>query len=170
MKHLCFSTTRAWVLAAVSWLAAGCATPHGNPMNDTPVTVAQQRRYTQCPWQGEAAAVFDTEAAWRAALGARAGEPLFEPPVDWSRQRVVAYTMDTQPSLGFGVELVAASVAQRGEVLRLPVRLIRPSPDRLQGMALTRPCVLAVVARGPWREVEVRDVDGDVLIGRATLR
>lgn len=157
-------------MAGLSMLAAGCATPRGNPMTDTPVTVAQQRRYTQCPWRGESAAVFDTDAAWRAALGDRAQEPLFQPPVDWARQRVVAYTMDTQPSLGYGVELVESSVAQRGEVLRLPVRLIRPSPDRLQGMALTRPCVLAVVERGSWREVEVRDVDGDVMIGRATLR
>lgn len=156
--------------AAALVLGAACAVPQGHPMNNASVPVLQQRHFTQCPWRGETAAVFDTEAAWRQALGTRAQEPVFDTPVDWSRQRVLVYTMDTQPTLGYGIELEKSSVTQRGDVLRLPVKLIRPSPDRLQATALSRPCLMVVVPRGDWKQLEVRDTEGDVLIGKAWVR
>lgn len=154
---------------AVLALGTACAGPSGKAMTDRPVQVLQQRQASQCPWRGEGAAVFDTEAAWRQALGGRDPAAVFDAPVDWSRQRVVAYTMDTQPTLGYGIELQASAVAQRGEVLRLPVRLVRPAPGSMQAMALSRPCLLLTVPRGDWRVLEVRDVDGDVLVGKAAV-
>jgi hypothetical protein len=155
-------------LAALTLAALASACAHPPRMGDTPVPVLQQRHATQCPWPGEGAALFDDEAAWRRALG-EAAASVFEAPVDWAGQRVLAYSMGTQPSLGYGIELLAAQVVQRGEVLRLPVRLQRPSPDRMHGAALTQPCLFVVVPKGSWRTLEVRDADGDVQIGTARI-
>jgi hypothetical protein len=119
-----------------------------------------QRGHAMCPLGGDGARtlLLDTSAQWRSVLGADEVEALGRP-VHWRHERIVVVAMDTQPTLGIRVAAVALGPQPDGAPPRLGILITRPAPDSLAATALSRPCVVAAVARGGWRTLRVVDAD-----------
>lgn len=69
------------------------------------------------------------------------------PPVDWSKEMVVAVFMGSRPSAGYAVEIVAAE--ERGGELVVKYRATRPAPGTVSAQILTAPYHIAAVPKHP---------------------
>jgi hypothetical protein len=122
-----------------------------------PATVSAQRSHAQCPLPGEAAqaVLIDRPALFGAWL---AGDEaaLIGRSVDWRRERVLVVALTRQPTAGIGITLEPAVPHRGRRALLATAQVTRPAPGEMAAMVLTRPCVIAVLPRGGWREVGVQ--------------
>ena len=161
-----------WI-AALAWpLALGLGPTFGlvATLVSAPPAEAQtaprllaQRSQTLCRLPQTAATdrpltlLFDSAQSWSRQMAASAGPgaaPDFGRKLRWSREQVLLHVLPEQATMGVQV---TAQGALAGPVLLLQVS--RPAPGQMAPMALSRPCVWAVVTRSsarPWR-VRVQD-------------
>jgi hypothetical protein len=123
--------------------------------------------HSLCPWSitGPVARVFGSAAQWDKVIF-RAEDVALQTPIDWTVQDVLVFALGTQPNLGTTVKLDKHSQSLRiqGHTARLQVQVIKPPPGGNVAMALSQPCVMAVVRKRPWHKLEVRQSDsGEVL-------
>lgn len=132
------------------------------------VAIVAQRAHAQCPVTGtEARTLWLRQAGqWSAAIGADEASAVGRS-IDWSREQVVLQALAQQPTTGHSIAPAADSGSVEDGVLKLSMRIRRPAPDAMVGMAFTRPCVLLVLPSGSWREVLLIDADGGRELGRA---
>jgi hypothetical protein len=152
---------------AAAALICGCA-------GAAPLHVDAVHTSAQCPLarqQGAAAVqVIGGRDQWVTAFGDQAAEGLLGRPVDWSKERVIVFTLGQRPNLGHGVSLASNALDVEGEVLRVPVTVRQPAPDAMVAMALAYPCVIAAVPSAGWAQVKVVDAQGKVLATSAAAR
>jgi hypothetical protein len=67
------------------------------------------------------------------------------PPVDFSREMVVGVFLGSQPTAGFGVEIVSAAIA--GDTMVVRYRSSRPADDAIVAQMVTSPYNLVAVPR-----------------------
>ncbi|AKJ32057.1 hypothetical protein AAW51_5366 [Caldimonas brevitalea] len=148
---------------------AGAGAKVGRTENTT-VPVTAQYPYRQCPLNEPSSPVslFSNAQSWRQGAGA-AGDTGWGRALRWPQQRVVAYVMDTQPTLGYQVSVAGTTLTRRGDTLVMPVKVTRPAPGGYAATALSRPCVFAVLPAGGWQSVEVRDAESGNVLGQATV-
>lgn len=122
-----------------------------------PVRVLAQRGHVQCPLAGREAQALvldrpEAAARWLAVDEAQAvGRAL-----DWSRERLLIVALAQQPTLGVQAALDDRLPYAGRRQLQATVRVQRPAPGSMAAMALSRPCVVAVLPRGPWHTVQLR--------------
>ncbi len=109
-------------------------------------------------WITDTAQLAQTYQAFkRSAFG---GASTIPPAIDFSRDVVVLVTMGQRPTLGYGLVLsdaVAKIVEGHVEVV---LEWREPSKGMMVGQMLTSPCVLIKLERGDYREVWIKDTQG----------
>lgn len=70
--------------------------------------------------------------------------------------------MGQQPSGGYGV-LVSRKAEMSGDMLTLKATLIQPEPDQIVPLEPTNPCALIALPQGDYKQVEVKDQNGQVI-------
>jgi hypothetical protein len=85
-----------------------------------------------------------TEAEW-APLWKKHNYDKPAPPVDFSKEMVVAVFMGSRPTAGFTVEIVSASA--RDGKLMVTYREVLPGPGSISAQVLTAPYHIAAVAK-----------------------
>jgi hypothetical protein len=120
------------------------------------VRVLATRSHTQCPLPGQKIAVLsiDSRQEW--------AETLLQDEVSvagrgirWSREQVLVYAMNQQPTLGVSVEPAGRVLSLQSGVLMWPIREVRPSPGQMAATALSRPCLVAIVKRAYWQRIRI---------------
>lgn len=120
------------------------------------VRVLATRSHTQCPLPGQKIAVLsiDSPQEWTETLqqdeASTAGRA-----IRWSREQVLVYAMNQQPTLGVSVEPAARVLSLHSGVLMWPVREVRPGPGQMAATALSRPCLVAIVKRAYWQRIRI---------------
>ena len=95
-------------------------------------------------------AVVRTDAEWQQLWRDHAGDHAL-PPVDFSREMIVALFLGTRPTAGYAVDVIAVREDAGGLVVEC--RETKPGPGRITAQVLTMPFVIAAV---PKRGGEVR--------------
>ncbi len=132
----------------------------------SPVSVVHQASFSQCsPATGEARLILFDASSWAAHLtsvGSDASE-LADWQPDFATQTVVMIALGQKSTLGHSIAL--SGQAQRSaDALELAVTIGAPAPGMMAAMALSRPCVYAVLASAPVSRVNVKDSgNGDLL-------
>ncbi|BDI06828.1 hypothetical protein CATMQ487_37980 [Sphaerotilus microaerophilus] len=120
------------------------------------VRVLATRSHAQCPLPGKKIAVLsiDSPQEWTETLqqdeASTAGRA-----IRWSREQVLVYAMNQQPTLGVSVEPAARVLSLHSGVLMWPVREVRPGPGQMAATALSRPCLVAIVKRAYWQRIRI---------------
>lgn len=96
---------------------------------------------------------------WRLATGNQIPQPT-TPPVDFSRNRVVAFFWGQKPTGGYSVQYASSQLS--GSTLRVTLRLVSPAPGAILTQALTSPFVMLEVP-GRFTRVEFVDTGGRLL-------
>ncbi len=139
-------------------LAAGAAAATEAPRR--PLLLAQVS-HAKCPVAGmdDRALLIGDARPWRATMTVDEAGALGRR-VQWRDQRVLVVALRRQPTLGVSLSLAESHPWQGNRAIppRLRLHVARPGADEAAQAALSRPCVIAVLAKGPWREVWV---DGD---------
>lgn len=84
--------------------------------------------------------------------------------VDFSQFEVVVAGMGIKPTLGYSMQLIEPVKWINKERLQLTLQLNNPSADRMQGQAVTSPCVLIKLPKTDAKEIEVVDQQGVQLV------
>ena len=120
------------------------------------VRILTTRSHSQCPLPGQKIAVLsiDSPQEWAETLqkdeASVAGRS-----IRWSREQVLVYAMNQQPTLGVSVEPASRVLSLNSGVLMWPVREIRPGPGQMAATALSRPCLVAIVKRAYWQRIRI---------------
>ena len=139
--------------------AAGPASPDREPgarPRVQAVRVLATRSHAQCPLPGTKIAVLsiDSPQEWTETLqqdeASTAGRT-----IRWSREQVLVYAMNQQPTLGVSVEPAARVLSLHSGVLMWPVREVRPGSGQMAATALSRPCLVAIVKRAYWQRIRI---------------
>lgn len=132
------------------------------PLGGGPLLQLQQA-HGQCPINGSDARsmLIDSAGQWRGAVLADERAALGRS-VRWRQERVLVMAMARQPTLGVSVSLSEPQrqPSGRGAPPRVSVHVARPAEGDMAQAALSRPCVFAVLRRGPWRAVWIDAEDG----------
>lgn len=114
------------------------------------------RSHSQCPLAGNKIAVLsiDSPQEWAETLRqdeqAVAGRS-----IRWSREQVLIYAMNQQPTLGVSVEPAGQVMALKSGVLFWPVHETRPGPGTMAATALSRPCLVAVIKHSYFQRIRI---------------
>jgi hypothetical protein len=134
--------------------------------------VESSTSHTLCPWSvaGPVARVLTSAQQWSEVVF-KAEEVALNAPVDWQTQDVLVFALGTQPHLGVSVKLAKRPPPLRlqGEIARLQVQVLTPPPGSNVAMARARPCVMAVVRKRPWHQLEVRKAQSGEVLWRGPL-
>lgn len=120
------------------------------------VRVLATRSHAQCPIPGKKLAVMAIDSAqeWAEELlqdeVSTAGRP-----IRWTREQVLIYAMNQQPTLGVSVEPASRVLTLHSGVLMWPVREIRPGAGQMAATATSRPCLVAIVKRAFWQKIKI---------------
>ncbi len=120
------------------------------------VRILTSKAHAQCPLSGQKMAVLSVDSAqeWGETLQqdetAVAGRS-----IRWSREQVLVYAMNQQPTLGVSVEPAGQALALKSGVLFWPVHEQRPGPGRMAATATSRPCLVAIVKRAYWQRIRI---------------
>lgn len=167
MNHRCPASLRGRVsavllaptLALAAASAAGQAGPDREPgarPHVQAVRVLATRSHAQCPLPGKKLAVLsiDSPQEWTETLlqdeVSMAGRA-----IRWSREQVLVYAMNQQPTLGVSIEPAGRVLSLHSGVLMWPVREIRPGPGDMAATATSRPCLVAIVKRAYWQRIRI---------------
>ena len=93
---------------------------------------------------GARQAVARSEVEWTAMWNEHAGNRV-RPPVDFSKEMVVAVFLGTRPTAGFSVEIVGAR--EEGTALVVSYRETRPQPGNVTAQILTSPYHIVAVSK-----------------------
>jgi hypothetical protein len=120
------------------------------------VRVLATRAHTQCPLGGKKLAVLsiDSPREWKEKL-LQEETAVVGRPIKWSREQVLVYAMNQQPTLGVGIEPASRVLALNSGVLMWPVKETRPGPGQMAAQALSRPCLVAVVKRAYYQRIRI---------------
>ena len=152
------------VLLAILLLAlTGCGTPAAGEG----ITTLARGSHSGITAQEAAliTSLSEWEALWR-RHASRFEPPPAMPPVDFSRNSVVALFAGERPTGGYSLQIVEAEL--QGEVLRVSALEVRPAPGQTVTQAFTQPYhIIAVPRVKKQTRLEVR---WRVRIGRASCR
>jgi hypothetical protein len=134
--------------------------------------IERSTSHALCPWSavGPVARVLTSAQQWSEVVF-KAEEVALNAPVDWQTQDVLVFALGTQPHLGVTVKLAKrpSPLRLQGEIARLQVQLLTPPPGSNVAMARARPCVMAVVRKRPWHQLEVRQAQSGEVLWRGQL-
>lgn len=120
------------------------------------VRILTTRSHTQCPLAGNKITVVsvDSPQEWAETLH-KDEQSVAGRPIRWSREQVLVYAMNQQPTLGVSVEPAGQVLALKSGVLFWPVHEKRPGPGSMAAMALSRPCLVAVIKRSYFQRIRI---------------
>lgn len=146
-------------------LAAGAAAAADAPVKPVLLT---QVPHARCPLAGmdDRALLIGSAAQWRTLVDMGEQGALGRG-VRWRDQRVLVVALRRQPTLGVSLSLSEPSPWRGGLAIppRLRLHVARPGEGEVAQAALSRPCVIAVLARAPWREIWVDSDDRSWRLG-----
>jgi hypothetical protein len=120
------------------------------------VRILTSRSHSQCPLAGSKIAVhsIDSPQEWvdtlqknEVAVAGRA--------IRWSREQVLVYAMNQQPTQGVSVEPAGQVLALKSGVLFWPVHELRPGAGKAAASSSSRPCLVAVVKRTYFQRIRI---------------
>lgn len=120
------------------------------------VRVLATRSHVQCPIPGKTLAVMAIDSAQEWSEKLRQDEvAIAGRPIRWTREQVLIYAMNQQPTLGVSVEPASRVLTLHSGLLMWPVREIRPGPGQMAATATSRPCLVAIVKRAFWQKIKI---------------
>lgn len=120
------------------------------------VRILATRSHAQCPLTGNRIAVLSIDSAQEWAQTWSQDEvTLAGRPIRWSREQVLVYAMNQQPTQGVSVEPAGKVLTLNSGVLFWPVHEIRPAPDQSVTKKPSRPCLVAVVKRSYFQRIRI---------------
>jgi hypothetical protein len=159
------------ILLAVLWFGLPTVALAQPPK---PWPVQASRGHAQCPWKlhGPTVAVIKNGSQWQQLMSTT--QDLAAPaPVNWRTQDLIIFALSEQPHLGVAVSLAPTPVRSlRVETAgaHLQVQVTQPAPDSLAAMAMSNPCVMALVPKRKWRRMHVHTVGSDEVLWQGPIR
>lgn len=120
------------------------------------VRILTAKSHIQCPLAGNRIAVLsiDSPQEWAETLQQNE-QAMTGRAIRWSREQVLVYAMNQQPTLGVSVEAARQVLALKSGVLFWPVHEKRPGPGSMGATALSRPCLVAVIKRSYFQRIRI---------------
>jgi hypothetical protein len=127
---------------------------------DQATPVIRSKSHTQCPWQlpGPVTKVFANSEQWHATMAMSEAAALGGV-VDWGANEVIVFGLKPQPNLGVSVALQPPVLHRQVGKAHIQVKITQPAPGAFILSVVSIPCVMLIVSKQPWRELEVRDSD-----------
>jgi hypothetical protein len=143
-------------LAAGLFLATmtGCSTPSAKS-----VTAADAWQSDHCGVYDPEVKVFRQKEKWSQWLEAGPEHRIPERP--WSADARVVVAAGSQPTPGYGIELL--QLATEGDELVISVKQSSPSQGAMLAQVITTPCLVIDVSGDEWRSARVVGLPGSTL-------
>lgn len=75
------------------------------------------------------------------------------PQVDFTRQSIILVALGEKSTLGYALSMHGQQAVLKGGQLRLPVSIIEPAKNDLQGQVIIRPCQILALPKVSFTEI-----------------